>query len=244
MKDKQSPYTILKFDSKLFGYTVARLGSDVTEGYLPKALAELTKRNVKLVYWFVSPEDIEKNRWARANGGTRADEKIEYVMEDTLYQKKTVRFPSGIQVYNKSRPDPEVLSLALQSGIYSRFATDRHFKHDEYKKLYTTWITKAASAKRGLGVVTFTDENGRVRGMVTLETDGDIGRIGLLAVDESYRGRSIGRTLMEAARASFRKRRLRAVYVATQKKNIVARKFYEALGYKKVKTENVYHFWL
>ena len=68
--------------------------------------------------------------------------------------------------------------------------------------------------------------------------------IGLLAVDEEARGKSIGKLLMHAAFIKCRDLGYKEVQVVTQKANATACAFYEKLGFRIEKVENIYHFWI
>ena len=239
----KSSYQLLSWDSNLFGYSVAKLGKNLDSEEAKVALKQLADQGVKLVYWFVDPSDTEKNNAAKQLNGQLVDEKITYTINAGL-----VANPNGnvhpVQSFGLKAPGAELISLALQSGAYSRFSTDEHFTHNEYKKLYTIWIEKSVQHTIAFDVLVCADEDGSIKGFITLESKNGKGSIGLFAVDENARGKSIGKTLMHEAFARFRKKGFDTVTVTTQKKNAVACRFYEKIGFVLLKTENVYHFWL
>jgi dTDP-4-amino-4,6-dideoxy-D-galactose acyltransferase len=234
---------ILPFDSKLFGYRVARLDRDLSPKKLGTALSRLRGEHVKLVYWFVDPKDEVKSRAAAANEGKMVDEKVTYVI--TLDSRSVERKGDlSLISYGKKEPDEELTTLALQSGQFSRFRIDKHFTHNEYEKLYTTWVRRSVARLIATDVLVCVDADRGIFGFVTMEMKGGMGSIGLLVVDERSRGKSIGKALVEAVLARFKKLGHRRVFVTTQKKNVIACKFYEKLGFVLYKQENVYHFWL
>ncbi len=61
-------------------------------------------------------------------------------------------------------------------------------------------------------------------------------QIGGLVVDEAHRNQKIGEKLMEAAEEWTREQGLRRVYVTSNIKRERAHKFYERIGYEKLKT--------
>lgn len=236
-------YRILDFDTELFGYTVARLDSDLNSKYLREYLLELKDKNVRLVYWFVDPLDTEGNVAVQKNHGLLVDEKVTYVIDST---KTTISAEENRNVhsYKRGNVDRKLMSLALQSGIYSRFATDRHFVHDEYQKLYTIWLEKSVLHKIAFDVIVYVDTDNVIRGFITLESKGEYGSIGLIAVDKNSQGKSIGKALVTEALVKFHELGYRRVLVTTQKRNAIGCKFYEKIGFTLFKTVNVYHFWL
>jgi ribosomal protein S18 acetylase RimI-like enzyme len=67
--------------------------------------------------------------------------------------------------------------------------------------------------------------------MPVLHRAGPIGRLTALVVDESARGRGIGRALVNAAEEYFRARGCALIEVTSNKKRTDAHAFYERLGY-------------
>lgn len=49
----------------------------------------------------------------------------------------------SIVPYTAAAPDSELLSLALNSGEFSRFKLDPLFSAELFEKLYTRWITRS-----------------------------------------------------------------------------------------------------
>lgn len=78
--------------------------------------------------------------------------------------------------------------------------------------------------------------------MLTYKNDGSLYDIGLVAVAPDQAGKGIGTQLMQAL---FR--RLGAgtvVDVATQKRNLLACRYYEKNGFKVKSIQNIYHLWI
>jgi len=238
-------YDLLDFDTALFGYNVAQIKNTLHYTKLPQLLQELQGHDIRLAYWFVPPTDAQKNLSAMEHSGVFVDVKVVFrtYIKPKAYTSANPRV-YRIRGYEGKTPSRSLLALTMQSGIYSRFATDTHFVHNEFEKLYTTWIEKSVQHTLGWEVLTYTDTDGEVKGLITMESVGKKGKIGLLAVDSAFRGKSIGTALVKEAFVRFEKHGIKDVTVTTQKKNVTACKFYESLGFKKVNTENVYHFWL
>lgn len=236
-------FLILNWDSNFFGYKIAKIvASNQNQDELKILLTKLYNSHIKLVYWFVDPNDKTSNEAAKKNGGFLADEKITYKISLSNYNS---RKPDNqyLNSYFKKPLNKNVLSLALQSGFYSRYRKDKKFVHDEFIRLYTTWIERSLNGEIAKDVIVYLD-NESEKGLVTLEVKDNYGNIGLLAVDKKYRGKSIGRQLISAALIKFRAYRINKVKVTTQKKNIAACKFYEKIGFVKESVQNIYHFWL
>jgi len=243
MKSNNMRYTILRWDSKQFGYKVARLDDARDAKSIEGTFQHLKEHNVRLVYWFVDPKDVYRNQAAKKYHGTLVDEKVTY-SRDTHTGAAILNDVSGVRSYRGKTVNNTLLSLALQSGVYSRFSTDAHFTHGEYIKLYSVWIQKSVRRILAFDVLVYLDSDKTIRGFITLEKVGVDGHIGLLAVDRNFRGKSIGKMLIMKAFVCFAKRGYKRVLVTTQGGNVAACKYYEKLGFKRLKTVNVYHFWL
>jgi dTDP-4-amino-4,6-dideoxy-D-galactose acyltransferase len=88
------------------------------------------------------------------------------------------------------------------------------------------------------------DMNKTIAGVVTLGEKQLRADIGLIAVDDLYRGKGIGTSLMLSAESWFASHtNFDLIQVVTQGANIAARSLYERCGYSVEKIEYVYHFW-
>lgn len=238
-------YEILKWDSDFFGFTVAKitpsqLGRDQLEGIL----CSLRRNNVHLVYWASDPYDEKSQQAALANHGYLADKKKYYVAD---LNKKIIiphsETTSMIEEYTEAMPNKELISLAIQSGAYSRYNVDINFPKELFCRLYEQWIYQSVNKAIADAVFVATINKKNI-GMITVRKMDNIGQIGLFAVDQSARGQKIGINLIAAAHEWFIKHECRIAKVITQGDNIAGRRLYEGSGYKIERTEFFYHFWL
>lgn len=236
-------FQILDWDSTFFGYQVVKiLPPNLNQDELKNLLTKLNNLNIKLVYWFVDPNDEISKKAAKYNNGFLADEKITYTINPSNYNFQKID-SQYFQSYLHKPLNENVLSLASQSGFYSRYRQDKKFIHNEFIRLYTTWIERSLNGKIAKDVIIYVNDDIEV-GLVTLQVKGNYGSIGLLAVDKKHRGKSIGKQLINAALIKFKSYGINEVKVKTQKKNTAACKFYEKIGFVKESIQNIYHFWL
>jgi ribosomal protein S18 acetylase RimI-like enzyme len=89
-------------------------------------------------------------------------------------------------------------------------------------------------------------EDGEIYSFITVKVDKIAGRgsLGLLAVDEKMRGKSIGRHMLNAAEDFFLNRGIKVIDVVTQKKNKAACALYESNRYRIKEIINIYHLWI
>ncbi len=230
----------LQWDSNFFNFNVAKIDAkDLNEEALNNIVMKAKEEKVDLVYAFANPKDIDSNKSLQSVGNL-IDEKVTYVT--SVNDDKFSKDPQ-IHEYKDKLATEALITLALQSGVYSRFRRDNHFTEEQYKRLYTTWLTNSLNGKIASNVLVYVLD-GKEVGFITLSVKNKRGDIGLLAVDEKQRGKHIGKKLMHAAFAAFQTMGIDTIQVVTQKNNIGACAFYEKIGCTVESVENVYHIWL
>jgi dTDP-4-amino-4,6-dideoxy-D-galactose acyltransferase len=86
--------------------------------------------------------------------------------------------------------------------------------------------------------------HGPAVGLLTLSIKQERVDIGLLAVDEHFRGQRIGQQLVQAAKQRTAAWGLPELQVVTQLDNERACNFYRHCGFQVDTVEHVYHLWL
>lgn len=240
-------YEPLKFDSKIFGFKVAKIiPTQLTTTDLKSILEDLKKQNAHLVFWSSDSTDKRSQQAAEKLGGFLVSEQITYVIDlkktsnhnHLLSTKKTEPLP-----YRAKTPADSLKKLALHAGTYSRFHTDPKIKTRDFHKLYDRWIKNSVNKSIASRVIVTRQKN-KITSMATLGIKNNRGDIGLLAVDENFRGRGLGSKLVYSAQNYFIEKGFSKMQVVTQKANKAACMLYEKCGLHKEKTENFYHFWL
>jgi dTDP-4-amino-4,6-dideoxy-D-galactose acyltransferase len=240
-------YQILEWDSAFFGFTVARILPPRMKGNdLAHTLAEMKADGVTLAYWASDPADDESQASARSNHAFLADRKVTFVMSAQEIQAVAGN-PTGsdlpVEEYPDTVPTPELEELALQAGIFSRFRIDTRIPEERFAALYKIWINRSVAREIAAAVFVVRHE-GKIAGMVTVGEKNGRADIGLIAVDESLRGRNAGTALVKAAQNWGVSMGYSFAQVVTQGENKPACRFYEKCGYKVDKVENIYHFWI
>lgn len=236
---------ILNWDSQFFGYKIASLRVfNLKKDKIELITRELKIQGVKLVYFFVDPSDELSAISLNKASGLLVDKKVTYIIKLTE-DAKDYHEDMFVIPYQSSIASEKLKSLALQSGLYSRFRVDPNFRNNEFEKLYLEWIEKSIRKEIAKKVLIYReDQNSDEKGLITLGITGDSGSIGLLAVDQDYRGKSIGRKLVQAAFKYFEENKVKTVEVVTQAENKGACNFYESMGFAIKNTVNIYHLWI
>jgi dTDP-4-amino-4,6-dideoxy-D-galactose acyltransferase len=225
----------LVWDSDFFGYKIGELRAFSN---LDNHLQEAKNEGYKLIY--AKSQDIKTHDDYIKAGGKLVDEKITFSRSVPQIQ---IPQPINIKLYEQQTVSKNLLDLAIQSGIYSRFKLDTNFKNHEFEKLYTAWIENSVK-KQIAEYVIISEIQGKIVGLLTLGIKNDRADIGILSVDERFRGHGIATQLMNKAFLESEKLLQTRIQVVTQKANKQACSFYKKLGFEIEKTENIYHFWL
>ncbi|HYD35467.1 MAG TPA: GNAT family N-acetyltransferase [Vitreimonas sp.] len=231
----------LPWDSTFFGYKVCQLEGTVSNnGELASQLNELKTDKVQLVYWAVEPDDLNSQQAAANQTAFLADKKTTYLRTVPLDQ--SFNNQPSIRSYLHQPASKSLYNLALQSSAYSRYALDPHLK-SEAARLYRTWLDNSLKGEIAREVLVY-EKEGVPAGLLTLGEKNHRADIGLLAVDEQYRGQGIGQQLMQTAFDTTLQWGYNQIQVVTQQANTGACAFYEKQGFEIEKIQYIYHFWL
>ncbi len=236
-----SNFQILEWDSNFFGFGTARvLPAYLEKETLEKILKKLQTRGIRLAYWSVeSAASFEVNHL----GGRLVDRKVTYQRDLRSSLPQPARMHAKVEEFRKGMPEDQLLALAVQAGEFSRFNRDPQFPHEKFMALYHEWMRKSLVGEMAEKVLIIQESN-QIAGMVTLSSEDKHGEIGLIAIDEAFRGKGYGEALVHAAQDWSRQRGFAEAQVVTQRDNQPACRLYEKCGYTLKKLEYFYHFWL
>ena len=230
---------LLSWDTEFLGFGVGKLhlASDSLEE-LTNNIVSAREKGVRLLYWSINPEMSQLVANAQYIGAYLADKKVTYLMN---VGQIGLEVPVGIEATHKLTS--ALRELTLQSGHHSRYLTDPAFSKDVYERLYSRWIENSITREIAREVLVYKNESTEV-GLLTLGIKLQRVDIGLLAVDERVRGQSIGRKLIDAAKAYASEWGYSKLQVVTQQTNQGACRFYERCGFHTDTVEYLYHVWL
>jgi dTDP-4-amino-4,6-dideoxy-D-galactose acyltransferase len=229
----------LEWDSRFFGYSVAKIVLDAQGYYLIEDLfRQIVTEKIRLTYLFVPISQTRLNILISDKGSILVDQK-------TVFSKKTekhIRFSNDIIEYQETEINDRLINLVLQAGLFSRFRLDINFSDKEYEKLYIEWLTK--SINKTLAIKTFVVKNGsEIIGITTLGERSKFADIGLVAVDKNFRGRGIAYDLIHSADNTACGLGYDEIKVVTQLQNKGACRLYEKCNFQIESITNVYHYW-
>lgn len=228
----------LEWDSQFFGYPVARVifdknGSD----NLTDLFTRLISEKIRLTYFFVPIADTKLNNLIFEKGSKLVDQK-------TTFSKKTEghKNSNNIGEFQGTEINERLIELGLQAGLFSRFHSDLNFTNQEYKRLYIEWLTK--SLNKTLALKTFiANNNSEIVGLTTLGERSGYADIGLVAVDENFRGQGVALDLIHFADNAAYDLGYNEIKVVTQLQNKGACRLYEKCNFQIENITKIYHYW-
>lgn len=222
----------LKWDSEFFGFKVGKL--NYTD---ESSLGELEVSGNKLIYLF-------SDKIIPQLASCLVDKKATYIQElssENLMNIESIQineFDPKINSYS------DLLELAFESGIYSRFYTDKNFINNEFRRLYKRWIDNSLEGLSNYKIFVAEDDCRKLLGFITIGSKNEhLADIGLLAVSSASRGKKIGTKLIEFSKRFAFSNNLKQIQVVTQLQNIPATILYEKTGFSLNEINYIYHIW-
>jgi dTDP-4-amino-4,6-dideoxy-D-galactose acyltransferase len=237
----EAPYIeFLNWDSEFFGYPVARIQGEMHDQETFDAISkQLSNEGIQLGYYTSNSPQSWLLQGSPEYDVNFADLKVTYLKNLNAEPAQT---DHHIEPYTSDQAEDQLIHLAIESGIYSRFNRDNKFGKSKYQELYTLWIKNSVGKKIAEEVLVFKSDT-HIAGFVTLGIKKGRGDIGIIAVDEHFRGQRIGSRLMRAAEKWFLEKKLNQVQVVTQGDNLPACRLYEGCGFARESAVYFYHLW-
>jgi dTDP-4-amino-4,6-dideoxy-D-galactose acyltransferase len=232
-------FEILPWDSDFFGYKVARINF-CSENDWNNQLIRLKEENVKLAYWQIDPGNEKFHHFASKNNGLLVDLKTTFAISII---PSMIDDSHLLETYKKSEPEQKLINLGIQCGLFSRYAMDENIPRNKMEELYTLWIVNSVNKKMADDIIIY-NVNGNIAGLITVYIKNNIGNIGLIGVDETYRGQGIGKKLINASKQYFLSRGILNIEVVTQGENKSACNLYSGSGFHIDRQVEFYHFWI
>ncbi|GHT22584.1 hypothetical protein AGMMS4957_12970 [Bacteroidia bacterium] len=226
----------LAWDSAFFNRKIGKI-SEAQTADLGELLDCAREQNYELVYVFGASDYFPEDRILVQFAGQLVDRKV-------LYEKRLTNIlpiSDEIQKYDGTELTPELEQLAYISGAFSRFRMEKYFAEQDFERMYKMWIEKSLTKEMADDVFVAL-QNGRVKGMVTLKINDEIGHIGLISVAPDAQKNGYGRKLLNACENELLAKNASLLAVPTQLDNISACRFYEKCGFTVKSITNIYHF--
>lgn len=224
------------FDRRIATVTTTRLTKDTGD-----AIDEWCHANrVDCVYLRADPDDAQTARLATEHGFDLVDVRLDF--DRRLTGRPPVTAEGGVRPARVEDVE-ELRAIAATSHDTTRFYFDTRFPKERADELYATWIAKSVAEGYADGVLVASRE-GEAVGYITMHLENETdARIGLVGVAQPWRGKGLGRALVEAASSWSLARGRQRIAVATQARNVGGVRLYERAGFHLAKVDLWYHCW-
>lgn len=221
----------VEWDSDFFGYKVGKIN---VKDELNYNIDLINFEDYKLVYLF--------SKFKLQNfDSILLDEKV--ILNLNLIDQIIENDNNIVSEFKDFSKFPQLLDLAFQSGVYSRFKKDINFVNNEFERLYIKWITNSVVDKKSL-VVFIYELDDKILGFVTVDKKSDThASIGLIAVELNSRGQGIGVKLLNQVKRYLLNNGFQKLSLVTQGDNIPALKLYQKAGFYIEESSFTYHIW-
>jgi len=232
MELKMLDWDSLFFEKKIFSVQL-NIDDNINEVEF-----QLKHEKADLAYVFIPVNSAFENKVAEKSNLLLYDHKLTYKM---MLTEKVFQSVENVEE-TEAAPDDDFISLAISSGIHSRFALDPALNH-KFKEMYALWLRNSLNKKLA-DKVFITKSKDFITSFITCKIKNEIGNIGLIATHENHRGQSLGRNLINHLHHWYLQNNIKVSEVVTQKANKIACGFYENYGFEISREELVYHWHL
>jgi dTDP-4-amino-4,6-dideoxy-D-galactose acyltransferase len=227
----------LTWDSDFFGVKTGRCLLNDKDKWEQEKLSQWD-----LVYFFVDPEHYDAIQRLKELNAALVDQKVTFIMDLSGLGADNFLL-TDIYSYYKDSKLYDVIDIGIQSGVYSRFSQDINIPKNKFEELYTLWMRRSIDREIAREVFIYKSDKDEIGGVITLGNKNDRSDIGIIAVDEKFRGHGVGKKLVKAGIKNSLEAGYKMLQVVTQKNNNSACRFYEQCGFIVEKVVNIYHYW-
>ncbi len=229
----------LQWDTDYFGISAARVNlSGIINEKEQEEIIEFCKG-----YDFVTISNLdnikENNYWiGNRTKAFLADINIQFLK---ILEDKSEYQDEKNHVANCLSRNEQIVHIARTSFNYSRFFNDPNLPQKQSKNIYLYWTECAFNQENKYFVISKID--GNIAGYILFSFNEDCGVIELIAVDERYQGKRVGKSMIHTLESFVIEKGFKKIKVGTQVNNISAAQFYNSMGFKYASCGSMYHLW-
>jgi dTDP-4-amino-4,6-dideoxy-D-galactose acyltransferase len=229
-------YRLLDWDSRFFGYRIARIEGDrLDEAGMAAALAGCEAERIECLYFCCAADDDRSVQLAESRRFHLVDVRL-----DLACRLPAAPAETAVGLWLAQAADlASMRAIAADAYRDSRFWFDSHLR-PQAAALYREWIARSCREETVWAI----ERDAAVQGFVTAAPESPaIARIGLLGVAAASRGAGIGGALIRAALQWGTEVGAGEVRVVTQGRNVAAQRLYQACGFRTQSVHLWYHKW-
>jgi ribosomal protein S18 acetylase RimI-like enzyme len=243
MSPLEEPAYLLSWDSSFFGFRIGRVHADaLDEGQVAQLDAWAQDNLVRCLYFQARSDDPTTVLVAESNQFHLVDVRITFVHQ---FRGQPLSPSPNANIRRVLPSEVGILrEIALDSYRESRFYFDRRMARERVSALYETWIVKSCNGYADVVFVAH-DSDQRPIGFVScdLSREQKDGSVGLIGVNQDFRGQGVGTALVQQALLWCFQRGMNNVRVVTQARNVEAQRLYQRNDFVTEDVHLWYHKW-
>ena len=241
---KNQPIEFLNWDSAHFGRRIARATCrQVDANACFEMLVACQEQDIECMYFLADASDQDTIAALQSNGYDLVD--IRLTFSAKYSEMPSIGYPRSICFrLGDERDLDQLLPIAGNSFIQSRFYVDPGFDNGSASRMFQIWLEKSITSESGAAVIV-AELNDAAVGFVTchLHKPPGEGNIGLAGVAESARGLGCARAMFQQASGWISGQGLDSVNTVTQGRNIAAQRLFQRCGFVTRSVELWFHKW-
>lgn len=241
-------YGIVPWDSEIFGFNIVEaIDIDIRDearrgDFLFNFEKHLKGLDSKMLCVKVLFDDIETSWRLQSHGYTLVEETIKPYITDIQTNDKDFSRYAGYPLKKATADDiTGIQRIAYTAFKHDRFHMDSRFDSSKASERYSYWVNN--SFKSGEDVL-YLDAGGMPAGFSIVSITGNKAYIGLIGLDDAYRGKALGMNLFGATCQHMKDKGVREVSTTMSLNNITALNFYSRCGFRFKDPVYVLHKWL
>jgi len=241
---QSSPCQYLEWDSNFFNRRIGQLTiKRLDQDRLEEVKTWCQVHAIDCLYFLTDFNEANTIHLVETNGFRLVDLRMtfEKPLQEAI-QARNGPLPDRIIRLSTQEDIPFLKAIARVSHHDSRFYYDAHFPNARCDVLYETWIEK--SCQGYAEAVMVAEVQGQPVGYVSCHLLAEeIGKIGLVGVNQDAQGRGLGKSMITASLSWFHEHGVRLVRIVTQGRNIPAQRLYQKCGFLTSSVHLFYHKW-
>lgn len=241
---KKNLVEFLPWDTNHFGYRIGRANiHSLDTGTYQQLSAACELQEIDCLYFLADADDTESILQLERQGFVLVDIRITFHRQ--LRALPALRQLDNIIMRSAKVDDLETLqAIAHDSFRSTRFFADPYLSDEKASSLYEIWLSKSVRTDYAERVLV-AEQNGECLGFLTchLDKQSHLGKIGLVALARSGRGKGISQGMIWHALHWFRDQGMQSVDVVTQGRNIAAQRLYQRCGFLTRTMQVSFHKW-
>ncbi len=233
----------LPWDSNFFNLRIARVNGNTLTDEAAHEIMEWSEQNqIDCLYFLANPQDHQTIQLAEQHRFHLVNIRVTQVWVNHRAPVSPVAI-EGVKIRSFLSDDiPYLRDIAAKIFTYTRFYADTCFPRTKVAQFYDIWIKNSCEGYADQVIVAEVDQH--PGGFITChKRSAQEAEIGLIGVNEQFRGRGIGKELVKAALRWSLDQGAERVKIVTQGTNLPGLVVCQRVGFCTSSVQLWYHKW-